>query len=274
MTGTTGTASGQTDPTGTAAPAAPPAGHGSAGEAVRAVLFIGIMYSLLPVVGLVGLPSAILSRRGALGSVHRYCRWVLWLLRALCGTRTEIRGKLPSGPCIVAAKHQSFLDVLMLSRDLPAPRFIMKRSLLWAPVVGYFARRIGCVAIDRQAGGEAVRSMISGLREDGPASGQIIIFPQGTRVAPGRHVTYRGGVAKLYAAFDLPVVPAAANTGWFWPRRGMRRTPGTAVVEFLEPIRPGLTSAELMAAVEKSIEEGSDRLAAEAAAEIGQRAGR
>src|SRR5699024_4699045 len=148
------------------------------------------------------------------------------------GTRHEIRGHVPDGPCIVASKHQSFLDVMMLTLALPQPRFVMKRELLWLPVFGYFARRIGCVAINRKARGEAVRGMIEGVGQLAHEGGQIVIFPQGTRVAPGHGVPYRGGVLKLYATFGQPIVCAAANTGWFWPRSGTRRTPGTAVVEF------------------------------------------
>jgi 1-acyl-sn-glycerol-3-phosphate acyltransferase len=177
---------------------------------------------------------------------------------------------VPAFSCIVAAKHQSFLDVLMLVDALPAPRFVMKRELLWAPVVGFYARRIGCVAIDRSARGDAVRAMIAGVGAWEGDPGQIVIFPQGTRVAPGAQVPFRGGVLKLYTAFELPVVVAAANTGWFWPRVGTRRTPGTAAVEFLETIPPGEPAATLMPRIQTVMEGGSDRLARQAAAEIGR----
>jgi 1-acyl-sn-glycerol-3-phosphate acyltransferase len=250
------------------AAAGPPSGHRSAGQAVRSVTFVALMYLLMLGMGLVALPFAVASRRAALGWCKRYCRWTLWLLEAMCGTRYEIRGPVPGQPCIVAAKHQSFLDVILLVLALPQPRFVMKRSLLWTPVVGYFARRIGCVAIDRKARGEAVRAMLSGVRELAHEGGQVIIFPQGTRVAPGRSVPYRGGVLKLYAAFGLPIALAAANTGWYWPRTGTRRTPGTAVVEFLGTIEPGLSVDGLLARIETEIEDGSNRLAREAAAEI------
>ncbi len=233
---------------------------------MRSVVFIVVMYALLLGMGLVALPSAIFSRRAALGWCKRFCRWTLWLLRVMCGTRYEIRGPVPDRPCIVAAKHQSFLDVILLTVSLPQPRFVMKRELLWVPVLGYFARRIGCVAIDRKAGGEAVRGMVAGIRELAHEGGQVIIFPQGTRVAPGLRVPYRGGVIRLYAAFGLPIALAAVNTGWFWPRTGTRRTPGTAVVDYLGTVPPGEPTEGLLARIEREIEAGSDRLAREAAA--------
>jgi 1-acyl-sn-glycerol-3-phosphate acyltransferase len=235
---------------------------------VRAVTFVVLMYALLLGMGLAALPGSTLSRQAALGWAKRYCRWVRRMLGAICRIRCEVRGPVPDFPCIVAAKHQSFLDVLMLIEALPRPRFVMKRSLLWVPVIGFFARRLGCVAIDRSAGGDAVRVMIAGVGAWAGDRGQIVIFPQGTRVAPGAQVPFRGGVLKLYRAFELPVVTAAANTGWFWPRVGTRRTPGTAVVEFVETIPPGEPTDGLLPRIEASVEGGSDRLAAQAAAEI------
>lgn len=260
-------------PTDGAGPASgPPEGHGSAGRAVRSVGFVVLIYLLMGVMGLLALPAAAVSRRAALWACKTYCRWVMWLLRVMCGTRIEVRGPVPREACIVACKHQSFLDVMMLTLALPRPRFVMKRELLWVPVLGFFARRIGCVAIDRKARGEAVRGMLAGVGALAAEGGQVIIFPQGTRVAPGARMPYRGGVLRLYDAFGLPVALAAANTGWFWPRSGTRRSPGTAVVEFLGVVGPGLPTEGLLSRMEAEIEAGSDRLAAEAAAGFAARA--
>lgn len=254
----------------------PPERNRSPGEALRAWIFIIAMYGLLLGMGLVAMPSSALSRRAAIGWAKRYCRWVFRMLWVLCRIDVETRGAVPDYPCIVASKHQSFLDVMMLTAALPNPRFVMKRSLLWVPVLGFYARRIGCIAIDRSAGGEAVRAMIAGVGAWPGGTGQLVIFPQGTRVAPGARVPFRGGVLKLYTAFRLPVVVAAVNTGWFWPRVGTRRTPGTAVLEFLETVPPGEPAAPLLRRIETEMETASDRLAAEAAAEIyaGASAGR
>jgi len=234
-------------------------------EVLRAIVFTIIIYAIMGMMGLIALPSAIVSRHAALRWCKRYCRVTLWLFRRICGTRHEIRGEVPRDHCIVAAKHQSFLDVIMLTLALPQPRFVMKRELLFIPVFGYFARRIGCVATDRRAGGEAVRDMLAGLHDHAGEGGQVVIFPQGTRVAPGASVPYRGGVVKLYTSFDLPITLASANTGWFWPRRGFGHKPGLAVVEFLDRIPAGRATSGLLQQIESEIEAGSDSLAREAA---------
>ncbi len=233
----------------------------------RAIFFIVLMYLVMAVMGLVCLPAAAVSRRAAVWSVRSYAWVTLELLRLICGTRYEIRGEIPTGPCLVASKHQSFLDVLMLLRALRKPRFVMKRSLLWVPVLGLYAMRIGGVAIDRTKRGEALQAMIGALERDG-GTGQLVVFPQGTRLAPNVKAPYRAGIAVLYGQFQLPVALAGANTGWFWPRVGTRRTAGIAVLEFIGSLPTGLSQPDLMREIEDQIETVSDRLSAEAIAQL------
>jgi 1-acyl-sn-glycerol-3-phosphate acyltransferase len=196
---------------------------------------------------------------------------VFWLLRVICGARVEVRGPVPTEPCIVASKHQSFLDILLLTHALPSARFIMKKSLLRVPILGLFARQIGCVAIDRSAGGDAIRTMIEGVTDGGADAGQTIIFPQGTRTRPGDFPPFRPGVLKLYTHFDQPLTLAALNTGWVWPGRGIARYPATAIVEFLETIPTGQDTSEMLPHIEAVIETGYDALADEAAGELSAR---
>jgi 1-acyl-sn-glycerol-3-phosphate acyltransferase len=136
----------------------------------------------------------------------------------------------------------------------------MKASLRWAPILGWFALRIGCVPVDRGKRARAVEQMVSGVREGRAGPGQLIIYPQGTRVAPGAYLPYKIGAAVLYEELGQPIVPAATNVGVFWPRRGIRRKPGLAVVEFLDPIAPGRPAAEVLAEVEARVEERSNAL--------------
>lgn len=246
----------------------PPKGHGSVGAAVRATVYVLLMYLLMPLWGLLFLIPATFSRRVTSWVMKSYVRIVFWMLKHLCGTRCELRGKVPEGPCIVAAKHQSFLDVMMLMLWLPEPRFVMKRSILYAPLLGIYAWRLGCIPIDRSKRGEALRQMIAWIRARGSHAGQVIIFPQGTRVPPEAQVPYKGGVTRLYDAFELPVVLIAVNTGWFWPRTGLRRSPGTAVLEVLETIPPGRPTEGLLGEIEQKIETATARLAREAAEEL------
>lgn len=230
---------------------------------LRGLIFMLIAYPLMLLVALLFLIPAWFSRRAALMAIKTYLPMGFWLLRMICGTRVEVRGTIPTGPCIVASKHQSFLDIWLLSQSLPSPRFVMKRSLLWMPVIGIYGSRIGSVPIDRQARGKAVRDIERGI-ETGPKDGQTIIYPQGTRIVPGVKAPYKSGVARLYEKFDLPIVMVAANVGCFWPRVGLWRAPGTAVMEFVGTIPPGQTREVVMERVEREIETASDALLAEA----------
>lgn len=234
---------------------------------VRGLILVIWTYALMAAMGLACAPIALVApRRTVIGIVRLYCRLVLGAARLLCGLRWETRGETPRSDVIVASKHQSFLDILILVRVLDQPRFVMKKSLVWAPVLGFYARRIGCVAVDRGARARAVRAMVQETSADGHA-GQLVIYPQGTRVPPGAPAPYKVGVAALQEALALPCVPAATNAGLFWPRKGVWRKPGLAVVEFLDPVPPGLPRPELMAKLEREVEAASDRLAESPAAQ-------
>ena len=243
----------------------PPQGLGGPVRAVRGLIFIALMYLLLLFMGLACMIPSWLSRRWAMVFIHAYCDAVMWMLRVIVGTRCEVRGELPSGPCLIAAKHQSFLDIIILTRALPQPAFVMKKSIRYVPVLGVYAERLGSIPIDRSDGGKAMRAMLQGAGAQA-AGRQLIIFVQGTRVPPGADVPYRAGVLKLRQQTGLPVHLVALNTGWFWPRTGIRRTPGTAVVEFVGIIPPG--GGLDIAAISGPIEAASERLAEAASAEV------
>ena len=222
------------------------------------------MYLAMVIMALVLLPYALLSRRTAMRSVCAYCRWVRFSARWIVGIRSEIRGSVPDPPVIICSKHQSFFDILILCSVLPDARFVMKRELRLVPIVGYFARRIGCIAIDRGKGSEAVSKLRAAAMTPAVQSGQLVIFPQGTRVTPGEIKPYRIGAAILYQAAQLPCVPVATNVGVLWPRRSIMRRPGVAVVEFLAPIAPGLSVTDLTARLTREVETASNRLIDEA----------
>lgn len=206
------------------------------------------------------LPWALLSRDGAVAAGHAWCRLVRRLLPPLLGIQTEVRGAVPRGEVLVAAKHQSFLDIILIYGALPRARFIMKKELVWAPVLGQYALRMGCVPVDRGKRGQAIRRMLADVAEGRDDPGQLVIYPQGTRVAPGAAAPYKAGTAALYAEMGRPCVPVATNAGLFWPRRGLAFRPGLAVVEFLDPIPPGLPAAEVLRRLEAAIEPASDAL--------------
>ncbi|GGE40479.1 1-acyl-sn-glycerol-3-phosphate acyltransferase [Primorskyibacter flagellatus] len=230
---------------------------------LRSLIFVGQMYLAMAVLAAVFTPFALVNRRFAYDAVHTYCRYVRWSAAWMVGIRSEVRGPVPQGEVIVASKHQSFLDIILIVSVLPRPKFIMKASLRFAPILGWYALRIGCVPVERGRRAEAIRQMMSGVMAGDAPAGQLVIYPQGTRVAPGAFVPYKSGTAVIYETTGQPCIPAATNVGLFWPRKGIMRKPGLAVVEFLPAIEPGLDRETFMARLECEVETASDTLMAE-----------
>ncbi len=231
---------------------------------LRSLFFIGQMYLMMPLMGLFFTPLVLWRRDLAVTAVQTYCRWVRWTAAWMVGLRSEIRGPVPQGEVLVAAKHQSFFDIIMIVSAVPRPRFIMKKELLRAPILGWYALRIGCVPVDRGKRGQAIKQMVAEVAAGRTDPGQLIIYPQGTRVAPGAYLPYKVGTGILYREFAHDCVPAATNVGVFWPKRGIRRRPGTAVVEFLPTIPAGRPIDGFMAELEQRVESASNRLMDEA----------
>lgn len=232
---------------------------------IRSLLFNIQMYLAMPVVGILFLPWAILSRRGAHAGCHAYAGYVIWSARWMVGLKVDVRGTPPTeGPVIVAAKHQSFLDILAIYHAIPRGIFIMKDILKYAPVIGQYGLRLGCIPVKRGQRGMAIKKMLDDVASGRQRGGQLIIYPQGTRVAPGDPKPYKVGTAAIYDQMGQRVYPVAANVGVFWPKRGVTRYPGVAVVDFLPPIEPGLSKTEFMARLESDIETRSNELLDEA----------
>ncbi|MCB1363822.1 MAG: 1-acyl-sn-glycerol-3-phosphate acyltransferase [Rhodobacteraceae bacterium] len=242
---------------------------GRAVQWLRSLIFVIQIYLAMAVLGIVFAPYALVSPDGARLACNLYCAWVFWSARWMVGLRTEIRGTPPAGEVMIAAKHQSFLDILMIFHAVPRAKFIMKRELLWTPVIGLYAKRLGCVPVDRGKRGAAVARMVRDVAAEFRDPGQLIIYPQGTRVAPGLSRPYKAGTAVLYRELGSVCVPAATNVGLFWPRKGILRKPGLAVVEFLEPIAPGMGREAFMARLERVVEGRTDELMAEAGFDTG-----
>jgi 1-acyl-sn-glycerol-3-phosphate acyltransferase len=228
------------------------------------LIFIIQMYLAMAVIAVVFAPYAIITRNGAFAACHTFCAWTLWTLRMLCGLRTEVRGTPPTGEVVIAAKHQSFLDIILIYHAVPRGKFIMKRELMWAPFLGQYALRIGCVPVDRGKRGAAIAKMKEDVARGAADPGQLIIYPQGTRIAPGVKAPYKMGTGLLYEQLAQPCVPVGTNVGVFWPKRGLLRKPGLAVVEFLPAIAPGLGVSDMMKTLQDTIEASSDRLMREA----------
>ena len=228
------------------------------------LIFIIQMYLMMFLMALFFTPFAIFSRDWAYRAVGTYCRWVRFSAALLVGLKSEVRGSVPTDEVLIAAKHQSFFDIIMIVSVVPRPKFIMKAILRWAPILGWYGMRIGCVPVNRGKRAEAIRKMVADVTSGDAPSGQLIIYPQGTRVAPGAQMSYKVGTAVLYQETGQACVPAATNVGVFWPRHGIYRKRGTAVVEFLPTIEQGLTKDVFLDTLETVVETRSDALMKEA----------
>ncbi|MCC6891027.1 MAG: 1-acyl-sn-glycerol-3-phosphate acyltransferase [Hyphomicrobiales bacterium] len=196
-----------------------------------------------------------------------------WLLRVVCGIKVEYRGleKIPAGSLLVAAKHQSLWETFALLWLFDDPAFILKRELLWLPFFGWYAWWAGMIPVDRGRRGQALTGMTERARAELKRARQIVIFPEGTRRAPGAEPSYKYGVTHLYVETATTCLPIALNSGLFWPRRSFLRYPGTIVAEVLDPIPPGLDKAAFAARLQTDIETATARLLAEGERELARR---
>jgi 1-acyl-sn-glycerol-3-phosphate acyltransferase len=242
---------------------------------LRSLLFNLAFYANLAVWLLFGIVFLLLPRRMVIRYAQLWGLSSMWLLRVIAGTRCEIRGRerIPPGGLLVAAKHQSFFETFALLTLFDDPAFILKRELSWIPFFGWLLSKAEMVPVDRRGGTAALAAMNRRAAEVAGAGRQILIFPEGTRRAPGAPPAYKLGVAHLYRMLGVPCLPVALNTGMFWPRREFVRRPGTIVIEILDPIPPGLDRETFIAAMRDGIEAASDRLHAEAGAAMPVKAG-
>ncbi len=162
---------------------------------LRSVIADVLIYGWMFVFGLLAAPAAIASRDATYWIMKTYSRNVFWLLRVICGVRVEIRGEppKPGEEVVVASKHQSYLDILLLMHALPRGKYVMKKEIMWTPILGFYALRIGAAPVDRGKGKAALESMSKRLAEQRGERGQIVIYPQGTRIPPGVKAPYKIG---------------------------------------------------------------------------------
>ena len=225
---------------------------------LRSALFMVWFLAVTTVLSLAFLPVLILPRGATVWMARLWSRLTFLGLKLFAGVDWEIRGTPPAGPVLVASKHMSMWDTMALYLALDTPAIVLKRSLLYIPFYGWFLWKATAIAIDRSAGASALRKMSAAAQGVLARGRPILIFPEGTRKKPHAPPDYKPGVAGLYALLKVPCVPVALNSGVYWT--GFIKTPGTIVLEFLEPIAPGLKRDAFMALLESRIETATNRL--------------
>jgi 1-acyl-sn-glycerol-3-phosphate acyltransferase len=236
---------------------------------LRSLVFNILFYVVFLFWVVVALPTFLMPRSAMMRVASWWATSFIWLMRRVCNIKVEFRGveKIPKGPLIVASKHQSMWETIALLRFFEAPFFAVKRELKFIPIFGLFLIKTNMIAIDRSAGGRALIKMARRAADEVRRGRQFVIFPEGTRTAPGAPPQYKSGIALIYADCGVPCLPVALNSGLFWPRRTFMRYPGTLVVEFLDPLPSGLPREEFLTRLKAGIEEASDRLVAAGQAE-------
>ena len=232
---------------------------------IRSALCTLCFYVWSIFMGLVMIPMVLLPRPAFRWFVQIWSKGVFILFRIIVGIRIEVRGRefIPTGPSLIASKHQSEWETLIFLHLLHDPVYIMKKELGCIPGYGTYARKMKMIFIDRAGYSKTLRKLIQDAQDTIATGRSLVIFPEGTRIEPGVKAPYHSGIAALYSALDLPVSPVVHNSGLCWPKQSFRKYAGTITIRFLEPIEPGLERHEFMARLEHDMETASDGLLAE-----------
>lgn len=216
------------------------------------------------------LPMALGRQRDIVAIGKLWSRSTDFLLKHAAGIDCVIEGRehIPDGPALIAAKHQSLWDTAIVLALFDMPAIVMKQELRKIPIYGWLTRAQEMIAVDREGGAKALKQMLHQARVAVKRGRHVVIFPQGTRTLPGEVAPYQSGVAALYRDLKIPCVPAAVNSGFFWPKHGWRRPPGKIVLRFLPAIPPGLDRDVFMRELEHRIETENARLEADTRAAL------
>ena len=239
-------------------------------SALRTVLFNLCFYANTILYMIVCLPVFLLPRPVLWRAVNSWVSVNLWLLRTICGITFEFHGleRIPPGPLLVAAKHQSTGETYALLKLFADPTYVLKRELMWLPLFGWYCLKARMIPVDRGARAGVLIALVKRARQEIARERQIIIFPEGTRRAPDAEPDYKHGVAFLYGKLGVPCLPIALNSGLYWPRRSWHMRPGIIRVEILDPIPPGMHPDAFLTRLQNELEPATARLVSAGRSEI------
>lgn len=212
---------------------------------IRSLIFYVCMLGSAAVLGPLGMLFIFTPFHIRYKVLTRWASFNLWCLEKLCGLTYVVEGKenIPAGNGIIFCKHQSAWETLALQQIFPPQTWLLKRELLWLPFFGWGLAMLGAIGIDRSSGSQAFAKLVEHGMDRLQRGIWLVIFPEGTRVAPGAQKKFHKGGALLAAKTAFPVVPVAHNAGTFWPRHSIVKRPGTIKVV----IGPVIDSSQLRA---------------------------
>ena len=220
--------------------------------ALRSLLYAAIFYPLTLVWVVCGIVATLFGRKPTLAVVLSWVELHHMLVRNILGIRIRLEGTIPSGPHLIAVKHQSMLETLEMVRITNLPVIVIKKELADIPLFGWMTRRYGVIPVERSAGAKALRNLVAAGKEAAATGRGVIIYPEGTRVRVGDMPELKSGFTALYRALGLPVVPVALDSGRIWGR-GFIHRPGTVTLIVAQPIPAGLPRDEIEARVHSAI---------------------
>lgn len=191
---------------------------------------------------------------------------IMLLMKYVVGLDYRVSGRehVPDGPCIIACNHQSLWETAALCAMFPDASIVAKKELAKVPVVGWFLQRYPMILVDRAAGRQALKQMVEEATRAVGEGRKVLLFPQGTRQAIGEPMVFQAaGISALYTSLNVPVVPAACNSGLFWGKKTLMIHSGMITLSYLAPIAPGMNRKEFQPLLERIISEESERLLGE-----------
>ena len=222
---------------------------------IRSIVFTIVIALGAVLFTIVFLPAAFAGERVVIRIIRWWACFALAAMALIAGVtyRVEGRDNIPEGGALVVSNHQSLWETIALNLLFSHPIVILKKELLRIPIYGWWVKRAGNIAIDRNGGAKELRRMREETAARTAAGAQVIVFPEGTRVEPGKTSPYQPGVAGIYLAANAPCVPVAHDSGRFWRKLGGALDPGEITMRILEPIPPGLDRREFQRVIEQRI---------------------
>ena len=229
---------------------------------IRSIIFYFLLFVWTLFLGIICLPILLLPIKNVKKLANLWINGILGLLNFTCNITYEIKGgeNISKEAVIVASKHQSAFETLLLFKLINNAVFIHKRELFFIPIFGLYLKKSNMISINRTEGTQALRKMLNEVKQRILSGCSIIIFPEGTRKKPGESPDYKTGIAGIYKESEAEVLPVAVNSGHYWPKHTFIKRPGKIIIKFLKPIPAKLDKSEFLKKIESVIEEETNKI--------------
>ena len=229
---------------------------------IRSIIFYLFIYMWTLFLGILCIPYLLLPYSCLKSVANLWISGILQLLYLICGITYEVRGveNITDQAMIVASKHQSTFETLLLFKLIKNSIFIHKKELFLIPIFGLYLKKSNMIAINRAEGPKAMRKILHEIKQKIINGYSIIIFPEGTRKKPGESPDYKTGIAGIYKESEAEVLPVTTNSGYYWPKHTFVKKPGKIIIKFLKKIPSKLEKSEFLKKIESVIETETNKI--------------